>query len=336
MAEFVPVALKAGHVMRGGDDLEGRLYRELKRTQPAPQGICVVNAAGQVLNWVLGFDDHQSLLKFLDHTKARFAEYPDGSSRVAAQRHRNFPSHEMEKMADRGVRHKIPNVIGVEDVSSSVIVVPAGSLAGRVVGRALRKDGEPVSDTTKQENYVEDRFEISRRAQEEFLAAARETEGDKPVRVPVELARALVKNAYLGQLDLNPLGGREVDGVIEREEISFIAQRIAEVKAETEGSIRYAVVGRSAVSGRHSPQGNRSRDGRRWSHVVALEWQGYLVVNLEQSRIVQIELLAEGNEKLEWNPIGLTESKAEVLAHLPSGRVMSMAGRVRYGVVAER
>ena len=50
-ADFVPVALKAALVNRPPDDQEGLLYREIGRSKPGPQGICVVNSAGKVLAW---------------------------------------------------------------------------------------------------------------------------------------------------------------------------------------------------------------------------------------------------------------------------------------------
>ena len=66
-ADFVPVALKAGLVNNPPDNDEGRLYREIGRSKIVPQGICVVNSAGKVLDWVFMFDDDKSVLAFLDH-----------------------------------------------------------------------------------------------------------------------------------------------------------------------------------------------------------------------------------------------------------------------------
>ena len=63
---FIPVALKAGKVMNPPAGIEGALYREFKRTQPAPQGICVANSSGKALVWALMFEDDPSVLKFLD------------------------------------------------------------------------------------------------------------------------------------------------------------------------------------------------------------------------------------------------------------------------------
>ena len=65
-ADFVPVALKAGLINNPPDNDEGRLYREIGRSKILPQGVCVVNSAGKVLDWVFMFDDDKSVLDFLD------------------------------------------------------------------------------------------------------------------------------------------------------------------------------------------------------------------------------------------------------------------------------
>src|SRR5207245_3946377 len=107
-ADFVPVALKACLVNSPPDNEEGRLYREIGRSKPAPQGICVVNSDGKVLNWALSFDDDKSVLAFLDHAAKRFAKHPDAKKPVAAQRHLRFPSEKLADVADNG---KAPLVI---------------------------------------------------------------------------------------------------------------------------------------------------------------------------------------------------------------------------------
>jgi hypothetical protein len=61
-ADFIPVALKAALLNRPPADGEGLLYREISRSRPAPQVICVVNSAGKVLAWTLMFDDDSSVL----------------------------------------------------------------------------------------------------------------------------------------------------------------------------------------------------------------------------------------------------------------------------------
>ena len=70
--EFIPVALKAAHVNNPPPGPEGLLYREIGRSRPAPQGICIANSAGKVLDWVLMFDDDKQVLKFLDHALERY------------------------------------------------------------------------------------------------------------------------------------------------------------------------------------------------------------------------------------------------------------------------
>ncbi|NNM28045.1 MAG: hypothetical protein HKO57_00865, partial [Akkermansiaceae bacterium] len=69
--DFIPVAVKAGRVQNPPPRIEGDLYRELKRSQPAPHGIAVLNAAGKVLAWSLMFVDDAEVLNFLDHTRER-------------------------------------------------------------------------------------------------------------------------------------------------------------------------------------------------------------------------------------------------------------------------
>ena len=56
--------LKAGLVNNPPDNDEGRLYREIGRSKILPQGVCVVNSAGKVLDWVFMFDDDKSVLDF--------------------------------------------------------------------------------------------------------------------------------------------------------------------------------------------------------------------------------------------------------------------------------
>ena len=67
-ADFVPVALKAGLINNPPDNDEGRLYREIGRSKILPQGVCVVNSAGKVLDWV--FDLAQTRVVGLDTSNA--------------------------------------------------------------------------------------------------------------------------------------------------------------------------------------------------------------------------------------------------------------------------
>ena len=98
--EFVPVALKAAMVNNPPTGLEGALYRELGRSKPAPQGICVANSAGKVLAWALSFDDAASVPKFLDHVLQRHEETPGAEGPVTAQRFMRFPSRLLADVPD--------------------------------------------------------------------------------------------------------------------------------------------------------------------------------------------------------------------------------------------
>jgi hypothetical protein len=289
----------------------------------------VVNSAGQVLDWVLSFQSHESILKFLDHSKARYEKYSKGAAKVATQRFMNFPARQLPDIADRGIRVELPEHVRDEDVVSSFVVRQAGAMLGRVFGRAMGPDGNPMADTSKQENYVEDRFEVSREIQEGFVKVA-EAEGDRPFVLSAEMARALVGNAFLGQLDVNPLGGREVAGVIKSEDIRFEARLIESGKVK-----RYALVGRSQVAGANSRDGNPSKDGRSWSHEVSLAWEGYLEFRAEGSQIMRIELLADGFEKLRWSNGRGANNQKLLVAQLPSGRLIDLSAPVRYGVVVD-
>ena len=85
------MSLKAGLVNHPPDDEEGRLYREIARSRPLGQGICVVNPAGKVLEWVVSFNGDQEVIAFLDHALKRYEQYPDASKPVPAERFMHFP-----------------------------------------------------------------------------------------------------------------------------------------------------------------------------------------------------------------------------------------------------
>lgn len=327
---FVPVALKAAHVDRPGSDLEGRLYQEVRRTRPAPQGFCVVNSAGQVLNWALSFDEEESFEKFLEHCLARYANHPDGKANVEAERHRRFPSAQMPSVPDSGKRVELPKEIGNDEIVSSVIRVAPGSRKGRVVGRALSEDGKLREDTTRQENYVEDLIRLPAEGERTLVERALSSDG-KSFLLPKGAARALIDGAYLGQLDVNPIGGRRVRGVIDRERIHFAAIADGERKEGDQTLQRFLLVGSSDAAGRHDPK--VVGDSRRWNHRVALSWQGYLLIDAEK-KLHRLVMLGEGEEFLRWDNRA-AGSAENPIAHLPSGRPLKFKTRVRYGVVIE-
>ena len=159
-ADFVPVALKAGLVDRPPSNGEGRLYREISRSRILPQGVCVVNSAGKVLDWVFMFDDDKSVLAFLDHARERFAKFPDAKKPFPAERAMNFPSQKLADIKDNGKVVPVDERHPEGESCPAKPRVPPGTIIARVFGRALDKDGKPVADTVRQENYVEDRFNV--------------------------------------------------------------------------------------------------------------------------------------------------------------------------------
>jgi hypothetical protein len=107
-AEFIPVALKAAMVNNPPSGIEGDLYAEIGRSKPASQGICTINFDGKVLSWTLSFDDHKSILKFLDHVRDRYEEQPDARESVTAERFMNFSSRPLSDVPDNKRRITIP------------------------------------------------------------------------------------------------------------------------------------------------------------------------------------------------------------------------------------
>jgi len=203
-ADFIPVALKAALVNNPPDDEEGRLYREIGRSKIAPQGICVVNPAGKVLDWVLTFDDDKSVLAFLDHTLQRFARYSGAEQAVAAERYARFPSQKLEDAGDYGAAPSVADRHPGGKHCPAEPPLPEGTAVARLFGRALDQDGKPVADTLRQEHYVEDRFEVTVETQGK-LAEALAAAGEGRVRLPDEFTRQLVAHAYLGVLDVQPI-----------------------------------------------------------------------------------------------------------------------------------
>ena len=185
--EFVPVALKAALVNRPPGGAEGRLYAGIGRSKPAPQGICVANASGEALAWALSFDDEESIAAFLDHARALFRARPEGGG--AVERYMSFPGRRLADAPDAGAAPPLP-----EPSAPPRPAAAPGTLDARLVGRVVDGEGRPAGDPRRQDDYVEDRFDLP----PALLAAP----------PPNELARAVAAHAYLGMLDVR---GREVD-----------------------------------------------------------------------------------------------------------------------------
>src|SRR5205823_11229303 len=136
--------------------------------------------------------------------------FPDAKKPVAAEVFQTFPSQRRKDVAGGGA------VLPVLDRHPAGTHCPAeppprkGTVAVRLFGRALDRDGKPVADTVRQEHYVEDRFHVPVSMQA-ALARTLAGAGAERFRLGDDLARLLVSQAYLGQLDVNPVaapGGR--------------------------------------------------------------------------------------------------------------------------------
>ena len=327
-ADFVPVALKAGLVNNPPNDDEGRLYREIGRSKVAPQGICVANSVGKVLDWALMFDDDQSVLDFLDHCRQRFAKYPDAKQALDAERYMKFPGAKLDDIADTNTLLPVLDRHPQGKHCPGTPPVPPGTVIARLFGRALDKDGKPVADTVRQEHYVEDRFNVPV-AMQQALAKALAEAGPNRFRLADDLARLLVSHAYLGQLDMNPVvaSGRNEKRPLQHFE--FWAQK---AEAGGNGSVRLRVEGKSEAAG-GTIDASRG-DGALWQHEVKLTWDG--IIEMKEDRMPRILLVARGSEILKWenNGLDLIQGRGDV-ARLPSGHAIDLNCGVRYGIIGE-
>jgi hypothetical protein len=321
-ADFVPVALKAGLVNYPPDNDEGRLYREIGRSKILPQGICVVNSAGKVLDWVFMFDDDKSVLAFLDHARKRFAKFPDAKKPFPAERYMKFPSQKLADIEDNG---KVVPIVERHSEGESCPAKPRvqqGTIIARVFGRALDKDGKPVADTVRQENYVEDRFNVPV-VRQEALAKALAAAGTERFKIADDLARLLVSHAFMGELDVNPFGG--VNGSkAQRMSCTFWGQK---VEADGNGPVRVHIDGKSEAAG--VARAGQTGDGPLWQHQVKLAWEG--LIEMKGNRMTRLLLVARGTEKLKRG------NKNQESGRLSGGHVVfiDLDCGVRYGIIGE-
>ena len=318
-ADFVPVALKAALVNNPPPGPEGDLLREIGRSKPAPQGICVANSSGKVLAWALSFDDEKSVADFVDYALKRYSKHPDVSKPCAAERYMKYPSNKLRDVADDERVLRIPDAHAHASDCPAGLRASKGTFMARVVGRTLDAKGRAYGDTIRQEHYIEDVFQIPP-ALQTSLADAVAVAGAVRVRVPDELARLIVTYAYLGQLDVRPLSSPVPQHKLEVDEVGLWARKV--------GPGRLRIVGRSHVAG---GDGASRGDGARYSHTIQLEWQGF--IDLEGKRIKHLVLSGSGREQLTWGNERFRAFEAEPdAAHLMAGRRIDLDSAVRYGI----
>lgn len=138
------MALKAASINNPPSGLEGQLYAEISRSKPAPQGICVANSAGKVLAWTLSFDNDAAISKFLDYAVSRYQESPTAERPVTAERFMRFPGNKLPDVADTGRTLTIPESHLTDDRCPGIPQVERGTLVGRIIGRPLNEQGQPI------------------------------------------------------------------------------------------------------------------------------------------------------------------------------------------------
>ncbi|MEE2825856.1 MAG: hypothetical protein VYE64_04440 [Planctomycetota bacterium] len=316
---FVPISLKAGKVNRPPDSNERALYEEIRRSRPLPQGICVVNPAGKVLEWVVSFDNDQEVLRFLDHALARYELFPDASQPVPAERYMHFPSRKLEDMPDDGRVLDVPAPHGPGAPCPAVAKLPVGALDARLVGRAVGPEGQLSDQVLSQDHYAEERFSVSPQVAKE-LAKRLDGQQGLPIELPAVLFRPFVAHAFLGVLDVAPiLNPGPSKGELIR--CDFSARPV-------KGSDHcWRITGKSEVSNGDGMSNATLGD----MHHVKLDWEGF--VFLQNGRVTEIVLGADGRERLKFG----TERKLAKsdVSYLPSGHTIDLNSRVRYGIVAQ-
>jgi len=319
---FVPVALKAALVNNPPAGIEGAFIREISRSKPAPQGICVANSSGKALAWVLGFDNNAQVPRFLDHCLSRNKEIDSSKATVPTERFRLFPSRPLPTATD--INAKLPPLVmhGKNEYCVATPEKEQGTLVAKVWGRRLDKDKVPLKNCVLQENYIEDVFDISNLLQQEVAVLAKK---NKSFRLPESFVKQVVSYAYLGQLDVRPVYSPVPEARSKEHHLELWAEpSIMKGKGR-----RWIIKGKSDVeTSRLTPE-----NGAQSHHRISLNWEGY--IDLSGENIAQLGLWATGQEQLQWGNRNLQLIKEPAVTHLMAGRYINVDSPVRYGIIGK-
>ena len=313
---FVPVAVRAQHVNGLRSGAAGRLFSDISKSKLAGQGLAVLNSDGQVLEWVLMFDNPEEIGNFLDHATARFANFPDGSRAVMTERHMRYPSEAMTSMAAPGpVRHS-QHAVGEKCPGDNAVA--DGSVRIDLIGRTLTSTDKFSTDVLTQDNFVQDMFDLDSRIQGLIVDAVEGSEGVR-FELPRELSKAIQAHAYLGQLDACPIPNLH-GGQIELDEAELFGTVVQNSKSRTVLKIEGTTKAASSLD----------RGGRPfYDHSVTLEWSGYMVI--QSGQIKRFALIGRGHEEFQWSQGG--SAAVEAVRNLPAGHIVDQEGPVQYGLI---
>ena len=317
-ADFIPVVVRAGDVEGFRQGAEGRLFAAIRPSRAAPQGIGVLNGAGQVLNWVLMFDRPQAITEYLDYAKKQYAQNPDGKRPVAVERFHRYPTHTLPAILQAKSQGAIPAAHPQGQTCPHDRRHPPGSLVAQVYGRAVDGKGKLVANTLRQENYIQDQMTLTRELQA-MLTRTLTGAKAKRVRLPESFARLVATHAHLGMLDVRPLGN-PLGGSEKIAKLEFWAERA--------GNSLWRLTGESDVSSA------LSRPGVSYEQAVKLTWTG--LIKTQGDRVVELILLGKGTTRLRWGtPGSLQQARQEdEVRFLPAGRPIDVNTRVRFGILA--
>lgn len=326
--EFVPVALKAALINnppggRGSIGVEGAYLAEVGRTKAAPQGIVAANKHGRILAWVLNFDDADQIPAFLDYVLEQHAKHP-GPEPFDTPRFMHFPSRPMASVP--AIDNVFPELArhGAGEFCPATPPKPRGTIVAKVWGRRLKPDGGHYADATKQENYIEDVFDLPTDVQEQIAESAA---AGGEFELPDAFARTVATYCYLGTLDVRP-----VTPPTPQHRSKVHALRFTAVAGPSSlGRVTLQVRGESDAE---SSDPKRPGDGAGFEHRITLGWRG--CVDVSEGRVVRLALWAEGREQLRWgNPGMIARMGDNPAAHLPAGRPLNFDSKVIYGVIGE-